>query len=379
MLLKNKYLSRPDVTLEFVTTNKVIIVFPKLYEELNEYKNKIDDNIEWDKMKKIGNPNELIHISYNKDFYNNSIAKYTPLSRSYFKMQELIYDYNLLLQNKNISIGCLAEGPGGFMEAIYNYRHNKNRNDCIYGITLASTNKHIPGWKKMLENMSLNDKGIEINYGNLYNINDIKLFIANFKKQKAYLVTADGGFDYSVDFNNQEQLSHRIIFCEIVTAVSIQEVGGHFICKIFDIFTLLSLKMIYLLYCLYDEVYITKPQTSRLANSEKYIVAKGFKGIENDMLENLHKLVQDWKGISGVIYDFTNFELDNGYIYDIYQYNCTYVNNQITYIKKTIDLIKNKPEKDRYLKIIKQQVNNAIAWCQKYDMEINYNSKYMKY
>ena len=30
-------------------------------------------------------------------------------------------------------------------------------------------------------------------------------------------VTADGGFDFSYNFNRQEQLSYRIIFCEIIT------------------------------------------------------------------------------------------------------------------------------------------------------------------
>ena len=29
------------------------------------------------------------------------------------------------------------------------------------------------------------------------------------------IITADGGFDFSIDFNKQEQLSNRLIFCEI--------------------------------------------------------------------------------------------------------------------------------------------------------------------
>ena len=37
--------------------------------------------------------------------------------------------------------------------------------------------------------------------------------------------------------------------------------------------------LLYLLNQLYEEVYIYKPKTSRTANSEKYFIAKGFKGI----------------------------------------------------------------------------------------------------
>ena len=36
------------------------------------------------------------------------------------------------------------------------------------------------------------------------------------------IITADGGFDFHQDFNNQEKLSHKLIFCEVVTALTIQ-------------------------------------------------------------------------------------------------------------------------------------------------------------
>ena len=63
------------------------------------------------------------------------------------------------------------------------------------------------------------------------------------------IITGDGGFDFSIDFNKQEQLAYRMIFCEIVTALSIQKLGGTFICKIFDIYTNLTIQFIYLLGC----------------------------------------------------------------------------------------------------------------------------------
>ena len=37
-----------------------------------------------------------------------------------------------------------------------------------------------------------------------------------FKDEKADIITADGGFDYSADFNSQEINSNHIIFSEIV-------------------------------------------------------------------------------------------------------------------------------------------------------------------
>lgn len=364
-------------SIKLSATNKNLIIYIDLYNKLNDVKNKIDDNAsEWDKMKKVSNPYELIHISYNKDKNNNSIARYIPLSRSYFKLWELIYDYNLFKDiDKNVKIAGLAEGPGGFLEAIHNYR--KGFNDKIYGITLPPTNKHVPGWKKMG-----NIDYCEVVYGNLYILEDIKRFGDKFKDEKAYIITADGGFDYSSDFNNQEKQSYRIIFCEIVTALSIQAEGGMFICKIFDIFTLFTMKMIYLLFLLYDNVYITKPKTSRSANSEKYIVAKGFRGIDEKLLLNLLEELDKWEKIesdNNRIVDMEGLKLSNEFIHFIYKYNIDYVEKQLYYIQKTLNYVEDRPEKHRYIEIIKEQTRSAIEWCKKYYVDINIKSKYLYY
>lgn len=356
--------------------NKVIplrcnkkIVFNDLYESLNKYKSHINDNTEWDKIKKLGNPYELVHVT-NKSNQNNSIATYNPVSRSYFKLWELIQDYQILHSSNKAVIANLAEGPGGFMEAIINYR--KDIDDRLYGITLDSINRYIPGWNKILEKYS--DK-INITYGNLYLKEDIMKYVNNFSK-KADLITADGGFDYSTDFNNQEQQSYHIIFAELVCALMIQKQGGTYICKIFDIFTEFTIKMIYIMYCLYDKVYIVKPLTSRPANSEKYIVALGFRGINNDLLESLKDILFNW---SDEINNIGGFDVPQDFVNKIYKYNSEYIQNQIYYLNSIIDLIQNKPTKLIYNTIIRKQKESAIEWCNKYNMIINKNSKYMLY
>ena len=47
------------------------------------------------------------------------------------------------------------------------------------------------------------------------------------------IITADGGFDFSIDFNKQETLSIKLIFCQICYAIALQKSGGTFILKIF--------------------------------------------------------------------------------------------------------------------------------------------------
>ena len=48
------------------------------------------------------------------------------------------------------------------------------------------------------------------------------------------IITGDGGFDFSIDYNKQEILAVRLIFTQIVYALHLQKKGGTFILKIFD-------------------------------------------------------------------------------------------------------------------------------------------------
>ena len=93
------------------------------------------------------------------------------------------------------------------------------------------------------------------------------------------MVTGDGGFDFSDDYSNHEIMAFQLIFCEAVTGLSILKIGGNMVLKLFDLFHHCSLELIYILCCYFDNVYIVKPFTSRSANSEKYIVCKGFRAV----------------------------------------------------------------------------------------------------
>ena len=114
---------------------------------LHKIKKKLDIKpyiSEWDKFKKFSNNYELIHISSNYRRKNENIAFYIPLSRSFFKMWEFIKDFKLLQINSPIRTAHLAEGPGGFIEAVCRYRKLFGHyNDQYFGITLRSIEKEI--------------------------------------------------------------------------------------------------------------------------------------------------------------------------------------------------------------------------------------------
>lgn len=352
---------------------------------LQEFKNKIFDSKDWDKVKKFSNEYELIHIP-NKRNKSDSIALYQPLSRSYFKMIEIIDEYKLFdLNITTFKSAHLAEGPGGFMEAIYNTSHKYGFNYYqYYGITLYSSNKDIPGWCKANDFIN-NDKNINICYGkdntgNLYKSANIKTFYETVGKGTCDIVTGDGGFDFSLDFNKQEILSYRLILCEIITALYVQKIGGKFICKTFDLYTVATLKLLFFIACFYDEVNIYKPLTSRPANSEKYIIAKGFRGIDYKYLDEILNIIKLWEENEENIYinDIFEINIPSYFLKIIKEFNKNNSQQQIRTINKTLNLTKNKKNLSILNKIIENQVLKAKDWCDKYKQNINYGSNFFK-
>jgi len=357
---------------------------------LLEIKNKIDlENIrDWDKAKKNSNDFELIHLPSRK-LKQESIAAYEPLSRSYFKMWEILHNYGFFTQEQQkepINIVNIAEGPGGFIEALVNYRYKYFRQiDNINAITLKSLTKEIPGWDKA-QSFLRENPNIKINYGedgtgNIYKLENILNFSKEIKN-KADFITADGGFDFSSDFNEQEKQSLHIIFCEIVLAITCQNLGGTFICKFFDLYSKTSIKLIYLLKCLYNEVIIDKPVTSRPANSEKYIICKDFLGIDSNYLSKLHIVIKSWdilEANNNTILDIFNGRdsVPDEFIEKILEFGTQHFNLQKINIDKTLDLIHNKPNLTKLNNLLDHQVRCACKWCEKYNVDLNYHSIFL--
>ena len=359
--------------------------------ELLQIKNKIDlENIrDWDKAKKNSNDYELVHLPSRK-LKHESIAAYEPLSRSYFKMWEILHNYGFFTveqQKSKINIVNIAEGPGGFIEALVNYRYKYFRQtDEINAITLKSVTKEIPGWDKA-QSFLRENPNVKINYGvdntgNIYKLENIKHFSENLA-EKADFITADGGFDFSSDFNDQEKQSLRIIFCEIVLALSCQNLGGTFICKFFDLYSKTSLKLIFLLKCLYNEIIIDKPVTSRPANSEKYIICKDFLGIDTNYLSKLYIVVKSWEILEekeNTIIDIfsDNEDIPAEFLDSILSFGTKHFYLQKNNIDKTLGLIHNKPNLAELNGLIENQISCACKWCEKYNVDLNYQSIFLE-
>lgn len=324
---------------------------------------------EWDNIKRITNGYEYIHttIPHSK----HSISKIKPLSRAFFKLIEICNTFDLFSEeNGNIKSFHLAEGPGGFIEAITYLRFNTA--DKYYGMTLLDQdNDNVPGWKKSLLFLKKNknvfiEKGID-ETGDLYSPNNFKYSYETYKNSMDF-ITADGGFDFSVDFNKQESMALRLIFTEVIYAIVMQKKNGNFVLKMFDTFLKSSIDIIFLLSSLYSEVYITKPDTSRTANSERYIVCKEFKLNDSSYLFNkLHHILImlnnsqiDVLTIQSII----DIPLPYKFKISIAEINSILGNQQIDNILTTLRFIENKERKGEKINTLRSaNIQKCVTWC----------------
>ena len=354
--------------------NDKLYVSLTLNSYLNNIKKQIDENYDnWDFMKRYTNPYEFIHTVIPNT--KLSVSKMKPLSRSFYKMVEMVNMFRLFndFDENPINTFHLAEGPGGFIEATQHLR--KNSSDKYYGMTLMDDDPNVPGWKKSNHFLETH-KNVEIERGvtgtgDLMEVDNL-IYCNEKYKNSMNIITADGGFDFSIDFNQQEILATNLLLAQVSFAISMQKVGGHFILKIFDIFTKTTCDIMYLLSSLYKQVYIVKPNTSRLANSEKYIVCKGFKQYPEKLINNIIRKYGKLKTsefISGIL----PVRLDYFYLNKIEEYNAIFGQQQIENITHTLNLIscKNKSEKIEALK--KNNIQKCTYWCEKNNIVHNKN------
>jgi len=362
--------------IDWIPTEKnTIIVSESISQYLSDIKCRITNQEKiWDMYKKYTNPYEYIHTPI--PFKKKCISKYKPLSRSYFKMLEISQSFGLHIYYHAIKTFHLAEGPGGFIEAICKLRNNKE--DSYIGMTiLDDDDNNIPSWKK--SEIFLNENKnvfIETGFdktGDILKIENFEYCVSKYGSSMD-LITGDGGFDFSTNFNNQEQDMTKLLFAQVCFALCMQKREGSFVLKIFDSFISSTIDIIYILCSFYKKVYITKPQTSRYANSEKYIVCKGFLFENNSnfygYIHNAFKLMTNTTTTTNIT-RFLSIPISHFFITRLEEYNSIFGQQQIENIYYTLTLIENKNKNDKSEKIdniVKMNTQKCIQWCIKHNI-----------
>lgn len=389
-------------------------------DELNTSKNKITPMAQkWEMgIKFYISDFELIDIFRNPKYayqrYNEPVIKYRwkwdrdeskgcypVFSRAFFKLWEVLGSSNVLDQfkGKPLTVANVAEGPGGFIHCLIDFRKKQHgmdwNKDSYHGITLKVEMKEGQAldwdWQRAKDYFTYvkQDHKVVLSYGadgtgNMLKLENLDHYMKNdLKDQKCDLVTGDGGIGLADDeeYSKQEIANGTLFFAEIMYALHVQANDGVFILKIYDIYYNVTLQLILLLSLFYRKVTITKPHTSRPASSEKYLICEGFKGITPEQLELIRKLLEQWVG-DAFVFNFEtqkfassiiNFDLVESRLEEfkkvLAEFNKTLSDSQISKINRGLE-IASMPDitPEEVQKIKQRQKDIAIAWCKAYNI-----------
>lgn len=339
------------------------------------------------------------------DNYDKSLLNLTPvyleldkapniLSRGFYKMWEMIMMFDLIQTDKsNFTSAHLAEGPGAFIQATICYRDKfvqkgaNSKNDKYYAITLhrEDTDGHVPPLAKEFVDYYSKEKprrfiqhethstkiaggSRDKDNGDLTDPKTIKLFGGQMDKNKADLVTSDGGIDF-INENTQEQEAFQLIFGQIITAITVQAKHGNYVCKLFESFTTVTAKLIYILRQFYENVYMFKPLMSRQSNSEKYLICLNFKNEKiNKQIDALTTVLATMRKEKRNLNEiFPSFTIPKEFETELTTINSQIANKQLISINSIIKYIQSGNYfGDQYHNYRENQIKATQYWVNKF-------------
>lgn len=203
------------------------------------------------------------------------------LNRAHFKMHELVEEFGLLPTTGDVLSAHLCEGPGGFVECVkawrYRFSRSRGEGDRWVGMTLTADASGVDfAASKAVDVAGRVLVGAD-GTGDVTRPDNVEHFVGHVASEGgAHIVTADGAFHIEGDMRNQqEESTAELVTAECAAALLSVREGGHFVLKIFDAFTAHTQRVLYVLARVFREVHVAKPYTSRMCNSERYVVCKG--------------------------------------------------------------------------------------------------------
>ena len=277
-----------------------IAIEPRKNYELYRLKNQIeilDASGEWEFLKRSSNPYELVFSQSHDTRIPPPVSTLKPLSRSFFKMTELLSILDFFKRHPHIKphqSAHVCEGPGGFIESVlYMADREEFRFSSITAMTLKPTKSNIPGWKRA-QHFLRKSPMVNILYGP-DDTGDITIeanqeaFLEK-TRGKCSIFTADGGFDFSEHYSTQEAEVFPLLVSSSIIGLQTMKMGGDFILKIFDTELKSTRDLIAMLaYCFHSWT-LYKPALSRPCNAEKYFVGRSCRVVPPWILKTLSEL-----------------------------------------------------------------------------------------
>ena len=337
---------------------------------------------EWEYYKKIVNPYELIYTQKKYLNFPDSVCLLHPLSRSYFKMTEIlgISDFfKGLKPQQKLRSAHVCEGPGGFIQGFLDQAERyKIQHVWSTAITLKPKQPNVPGWKRASIFLQRH-RNVKISYGS-----DGTGDLLKYENQNEFikaceipvdLFTGDGGFDFSTDYDGQEQTIFPLLLASVRVGFDVLKEGGTLALKFFDMYYAGTRDLVYFLSQHFIKWTLYKPATSRPCNPEIYFIGQGYRRPSVAILQ----ILRGWSNaacmndapmrlfqtLASVPPKFTTLLQS---IVD------TSVVNQTAYLEKVFALMESTNKEAQIKQMLQIHEVMSYAWCNAFNVPV-YSSR----
>lgn len=315
----NHYLhqTREKMTIKgnFKGKKKVYKITDPFYEIIDEYENDL--------------------TASSKSFFNNT----DRYAKSFYKIWEILMTFNILDTTKTQTIISIND-DSNILSSILNFRekYGNIKGDNFYVSEMISKKKlTFPKNVNLYADDTLLEKAVT--------------------KVKANLVLAN----YHSRLVIQEQVGYLPIINYISIAVSTLVKGGNFVCKFYESFTEVTIKLIYYLSTIFDKVHIYKPLTSKKSSPEKFLVCKSFSG--NDKSIQFIKAIKEKSNVKYLNDFMTELILPTNFRNSIIFSNVIIENQLFQNINEMVDFInKENYRGDDYIRMRQKQIDSTAFW-----------------
>jgi len=264
------------------------------------------------------------------------------VTNAWLKIYELVSKFDIIPRGKEIKSFHICEMPGAFILGIDHYIR-KNMKGSTFNWKSQSLNpyseyvkKHFDGLGDQFNLVTDNpDKWFfgKDNTGNIMNEKNMKYYHKKIKDID--FVTGDCGVHIEGRaFNEQEIFESKLNYSQVLMMLHVLPKGKNFVIKTFLPFSEPStISWIYLLYCLFENLFILKPLTSRPANSEIYIIGYNFSGISDEYLTHLRSVLKKYTYTKGI---FRADQIPEDFLDSLYQASEYFINQQVEALKKVL-------------------------------------------
>ena len=304
-----------------------LLVDGERYEELQRLKDQLD-NPEFEKARLRANPFENIGRSIFIDRAGVKLANIDAVlditgHKGGFLAKQTIGRF---------SFCDVAGAPGAWTQ----YIQFRRPETTGYGISLKSG---IDWKRKEIDMDRFNITYGQDGTGDIYtNAIWFSKFVKEVEVNGVDFVGGDGGFSVEGQEREQEYLMTRLILSEVLIGLLCLKIGGTLVVKVYDTVSKFMADLLFITANCFENIWLFKPISSRPANSERYLVAKGLRGNIQEYTALLTEVYLKYQESDKMVTQIVE-ELPDNFTSWLTNINMTMLNYQMDAIKNIIALM----------------------------------------